>query len=166
MASATYARRAGDEFSRRLEELGIVGDDPATLGRRAALAVAAEQAWESELEGLMTSAEARMLLGGISREGLRKQVAAGRVVALRDDRNLVRYPVWQFDGEGARPFPIVREIATRFSAAGLSAWTTASFCVARQAELDGDSPAEAMREGASDEAILLAAERAVAELTR
>lgn len=167
MTSTTYAKRAGAEFTRRLEELGVVvDDDPVALGRRAALAVAAEQAWESEMDGLLTSAEARMLLGGISREALRKQVSGGRILALRDDRGLVRYPAWQFDPDAGRAHPEVAEVAKRFADAGLSAWTAAAFCVGRQPELDGDSPAEAMRGGGRSEEILLAADRAIAELTR
>jgi len=168
MTAATYTKRAGEEFAKRLTELGIaVDDDPAALGRRAALAVAAEQTWESELEGLLTSAEARLLLGGVSREALRKQAAGGRVLALRDDRGRVRYPAWQFDGDTGAAHAIVREIAKRFRKAELSPWTMAAFCVAAQPELGGESPATAWRTGDYDEAeILLAADRAVAELTR
>jgi hypothetical protein len=51
--------------------------------------VLAGGAWERALGELLTSAEARVLLGGISREALRKRVLSGSVLALRDDTDLI-----------------------------------------------------------------------------
>ena len=170
MAPTAYMKRAGEEFARRLDELGVSdsAEAPESLGRRAALAVAAEGAWESALGGLLSSSEARVMLGGLSREALRKQATGGRVIALRDENGRVRYPAWQFDAAAARSYPVVRTLSDRFREAGLSAWTLAAFCVAAQPELEGRSPAQEWRErdGAAEEAVLLAASRAVAELTR
>jgi hypothetical protein len=71
------------------------------------MVVLAGGAWERALGELLTSAESRVLLGGVSREALRKRVVSGSVIALRDDAGLVRYPGWQFDVAGGAPFRVV-----------------------------------------------------------
>lgn len=170
MTPTAYRKRAGAEFAKRLDELGVADSQeaPESLGRRAALAVAAEQAWESVLDGLLSSAEARVMLGGLSREALRKQTATGQIIALRDDRGRVRYPSWQFDPAATSAYPAIRRLRTFFEDAGLSSWTLAAFCVASQPELAELSPAQSWHRNGEgeDEAVLEAARRAVAELTR
>lgn len=168
MTASTYLDRAASEFRRRLDDLGVAesDSDPEALGRMAALAAAAEIAWEGALGPLLTSAEARTLLGGLSREGLRRQVRAGRVLALRDEGGRVRYPAWQFDPNEGRSRSLVADLIELFRAADLSDWTIAAFCVSGQPELAGKAPVGAWRGEGSRESIVQAARRAVHELTR
>ena len=160
--------RTVEEFRRTLTEIGgqpSSPDDAEVLGRRAAMVVLAGGAWERALGELLTSAEARILLGGISREALRKRVLSGSVIALRDDADLIRYPRWQFDAANSGPFAAIRELNEIFGEAGLDPWTLAAFATAPQPELDGRTPVDAFAE-VDLEPLLLAAHRAVADLKR
>ena len=160
--------RTVEEFRRTLTEIGgqpSSADDAEVLGRRAAMVVLAGGAWERALGELLTSAEARALLGGISREALRKRVVSGSVIALRDGAGLIRYPRWQFDADSGAPFGAVKRLNEVFSDAGLDAWTLAAFATAPQPELDDRTPVDAFGD-ADLEPLLLAAHRAVAELRR
>ncbi len=160
--------RTVEEFRRTLTEIGgqpSSVDDAEVLGRRAALVVLAGGAWERALGELLTSAEARVLLGGISREALRKRVLSGSVIALRDDAGLIRYPRWQFDAASGAPFAAIKELGEIFAGAGLDSWSLAAFATALQAELGDRAPIEAFVDK-DPEPLLLAARRTVAELTR
>jgi hypothetical protein len=160
--------RTVEEFRRTLAEIGgepRSADDAEVLGRRAAMVVLAGGAWERALGDLLTSAEARALLGGVSREALRKRVAAGSVLALRDDSGLIRYPNWQFDSATGLPFESIKDLNGIFGDAGLDPWTLAAFVTAPQPELEDRTPAEALGDP-DPEPLLLAAHRAVADLTR
>jgi len=160
--------RTVEEFRRTLTEIGgqpSSADDAEVLGRRAAMVVLAGGAWERALGELLTSAEARVLLGGISREGLRQRVLSGSVIALRDDAGLIRYPRWQFDSASGAPFGAVKRLNEVFSDARLDSWTLAAFATAPQPELGDRTPVDAF--GDTDlEPLLLSAHRAVAELKR
>lgn len=160
--------RTVEEFRRTLTEIGgqpSSADDAEALGRRAAMIVLAGDAWERALGELLTSAEARVLLGGISREALRKRVLSGSVIALRDDADLIRYPRWQFDAANSAPFGAIKKLNGIFREAGLDPWTLAAFATAPQPELDERTPVEVFGD-ADLEPLLLSAQRTVADLTR
>lgn len=165
-APATYVDQAGRQFVRSLNELGLdeTSESAEDLGRRAALAVAAETVWEDTLGPLLTSAEARLLLGGISREALSKKVKVGTVLRLKDERGLIRYPAWQFDPVAQAAHPAVRKLISMYRKAGIGDWMVASFCVTPQPELDDQKPAEILKKGENPE-LITAATRALAALT-
>lgn len=167
-ASPALLDRTVEEFRRTLTEIGgqpSSADDAELLGRRAAMVVLAGGAWERALGELLTSAEARVLLGGISREALRKRVLSGSVIALRDDAGLLRYPRWQFDPASGAPFGAIKKLGEVFGEVGLDSWTLAAFATAPQPELGDRAPVDAFAD--EDPApLLLSARRAVAELTR
>jgi hypothetical protein len=122
-------------------------------------------AWERALGELLTIAEARVLLGGISREALRKRVVSGSAIALRDDAGLIRYPRWQFDAASGAPFGAVKQLNELFGEARLDSWTLAAFATTPQPELDDRTPVDALGD-ADLKPLLLSAHRAVAELKR
>lgn len=122
-------------------------------------------AWERALGEMLTSAEARVLLGGVSREALRKRVVSGSVIALRDDARLVRYPRWQFDVAGGAPFGAIKRLNEVFGEAGLDSWTLAAFATAPQPELGNRTPVDSFAD-ADIEPLLLSAHRTVADLKR
>jgi hypothetical protein len=160
--------RTVEEFRRTLTEIGgqpSSAGDAEKLGRQAAMVVLAGGAWERALGELLTSAEARILLGGISREALRKRVLSGSVLALRDDADLIRYPRWQFDTANSAPFGAVKKLNEIFGEAGLDPWTLAAFATAPQPELEDRAPVDAFGD-ADFEPLLLAARRTVADLAR
>lgn len=131
--SSALIDRTVEEFRRTLTEIGgqpSSADDAKVLGRRAAMVVLAGGAWERALGELLTSAKARILLGGISREALRKRVLSGSVLALRDEADLIRYPRWQFDTANSTPFAAIKKLNEIFGGAGLDPWTLAAFATA------------------------------------
>jgi hypothetical protein len=167
-ANSALLDRTVEEFRRTLAEIGgqpSSADDAEVLGRRAAMVVLAGGAWERALGELLTSAEARVLLGGVSREALRKRVVSGSVIALRDDAGLIRYPRWQFDAVSGAPFGVIKQLNEVFGDAGLDPWTLAAFATAPQPELDERTPVDAFGD-ADLEPLFLSAHRAVAELKR
>ena len=129
------------------------------------MVVLAGGAWERAFGELLTSAEARILLGGISREALRKRVLSGSVIALRDDADLIRYPRWQFDAANSAPFGAIKRLNEIFGEAGLDPWTLAAFVTAPQLELGDRAPVDAFAD-ADLEPLLLSAHRTVADLKR
>jgi len=160
--------RTVEEFRRTLTEIGgqpASPNDAEVLGRRAAMVVLAGGAWERALGELLTSAEARILLGGISREALRKRVLSGSVIALRDDADLIRYPRWQFDAANSTPFGAIKKLNEVFGEAGLDPWTLAAFATSPQPELGDRAPVVAFADADLDP-LLLSARRTVADLTR
>jgi hypothetical protein len=167
-ANSSLLDRTVEEFRRTLTEIGgqpSSPDDAEALGRQAAMVVLAGGAWERALGELLTSAVARVLLGGVSREALRKRVVSGSVIALRDDAGLVRYPRWQFDVAGGTPFRVVKELNELFGDAGLDSWTLASFATTPQPELGDRAPVDAFAD-TDIEPLLLSAHRTVADLKR
>jgi hypothetical protein len=167
-ANPALLDRTVEEFRRTLTEIGgqpSSADDAEVLGRRAAMVVLAGGAWERALGELLTSAEARVLLGGVSREALRKRVVSGSVIALRDDAGLIRYPRWQFDAASGAPFEAVKRLNEIFDDTGLDSWTLASFATTPQPELANRTPIDSFAD-ADIEPLLLSAHRAVAELRR
>lgn len=165
-APATYVDQAGRQFVQSLNEFGLdeTSESAEDLGRRAALAVAAESVWEDTLGPLLTSAEARALLGGISREALSKKVKVGTVLRLKDDRGLTRYPAWQFDPVAQTAFSTIETLISIYRKAGVGDRMVASFCATPQPELDDRQPAELLKKGESPE-LITAATRAVVALT-
>ncbi len=160
--------RTVEEFRRTLTEIGgqpSSADDAEVLGRRAAMVVLAGGAWKRALGEPLTSAEARILLGGISREALRKRVLSGSVLALRNDANLIRYPRWQFDAANSASFVAIKKLNEIFGEAGLDAWTLGAFATTPQPELDDRAPVDAFGDADLDP-LLLSARRTVADLTR
>ena len=167
-ANPALLDRTVEEFRRTLTEIGgqpNSADDAEVLGRRAAMVVLAGGAWERALGELLTSAEARILLGGISREALRKRVLSGSVIALRDDAGLIRYPRWQFDAANSAPFGAIKKLNEIFGEAGLDPWTLAAFATTPQPELRNRAPVDAFAD-ADIEPLLLSAHRTVADLKR
>ncbi|HEX6666889.1 MAG TPA: hypothetical protein VF081_09885 [Solirubrobacterales bacterium] len=167
-AKSALLDRTVEEFRRTLTEIGGQPSSPGdaeVLGRRAAMVVLAGGAWERALGELLTSAEARILLGGVSREALRKRVVSGSVIALRDDADLIRYPRWQFDAANSAPFTAIKKLNEIFDEARLDPWTLAAFATAPQSELGDRAPIDAFAD-ADLEPLLLAARRTVADLTR
>jgi hypothetical protein len=106
---------------------------------RAALLATAAQAWEDELGALLSSADVRKLLGGVSRQRVDELLRARRLVGLRDSAGRRRFPLFQFlDGRPLRPL-----VSAYWTVADAAAdeWTAASWCVSPDDALEGSSPA-------------------------
>lgn len=155
-------------FAEGLEVLGDLPEleDPESLGRAAALTLARPGLWEEQLGPLLTGAQARGLLGGISREALSQRVRRGTLLALRDERGRVRYPLVQFDEEEGAVRGEIPTLVRAFRERELSGWELAAFLTTAQPELGNDSPAGWMRAGGEPELLLAVAREAAERLSR
>lgn len=166
MTPATkYAERVGREVTRTFQRLGIKdsGESPESVGRRLAMSEQAENIWEGQFGPLLTSADARTMMGDISREALAKRVRTGKVLRLKDGRGRTRYPSWQFDPAEAKAYPAMIEIIKMFRDRGADEWEIASFCTDPAPELGDEAPKTVLKTSNSS-AVLTAARRALARL--
>lgn len=159
-------RRLVKGFSEGVEQLGTLpeGDDAEALGQAAALTIARPHVWEGQLGPLLASAQLRSLLGGISREALAQRVKRGTLLALRDQRGKVRYPLFQLDESAATPYPQVPALIKLFRDRGLSSWELATFMTTPQPELSDRSPVDWMRSSGNEQLLLAVARESAATL--
>jgi hypothetical protein len=137
--------------------------DPPTA-RRAAMIVAADQIWENELGPLLSSAQVRELLGGVSRQGVDERLKSRRLIGLRDSGGRWRFPVFQFvDGQ---PLPALVDAFWTLADSTISGWTAASWCVEPDDALESRSPLQWVRSGEDAERLKLVARQDAARLSR
>jgi hypothetical protein len=137
-AVVVFVRTAGE----------LLGDRSLSVqsARRAALLAAADGAWEDELGPLLSSAQVRELLGGVSRQRIDELLRSRRLIGLRDSAaRRRRFPAFQFrDG---RPLQALVDAYWTIAGPASSEWTAASWCVSPDEALAGDSPARWARDG-------------------
>jgi hypothetical protein len=149
------------------ETLGeLMADRPLTVetARRAALLAAAGEAWENELGPMLSSAQVRELLAGVSRQRVDELLRSHRLIGLRDSAGRRRFPAFQFkDGQ-----PVAALISAFWTVAegAISEWTAASWCVAPDDALDGQSPANWARDGRDPDRLAQVARQDSARLAR
>jgi hypothetical protein len=144
----------------------VLGDRPLTVetARRAALLAAAGQAWENELGPLLTSAQVRGLLGGVSRQRVDELLRGQRLIGLRDGSGRRRFPSFQFrDG---RPLEPLVDAYWTLAAAAIDDWTAASWCVSPDEALAGCAPAQWALEGRDPERLARIASQDAARLAQ
>jgi hypothetical protein len=132
--------------------------------RRAAMVAAARVAWERELGPLLSGAQVRELLGGVSRQRVDELARGRRLISLRERSGRRRYPLFQFeDGQPLEPIVTAFWIVADGAA---SDWTAASWCVRTDPALGDRSPLEWVRAGKDPERVLQIARQDAARLTR
>lgn len=131
----------------------VMGGQTLTVAdaRRAALVAASSTAWENELGPLLTSAQVRTLLHGVSRQWVSELVRDHRLITLSPRSGRIAFPAFQFD-EGQPLTALIEAFWT--IAAEASPWTAASWCVAPDDALDGRSPVEVARSGEGRERLV------------
>jgi len=158
---------AARAFERTLEELeqqeNAPGfDDPATLGRRAALLATAEAVWGRHLGPLFDVEQVKTVLAVGSRQAVSDLAKRGRLLALDASGGRKLYPAFQFGPEG-RPYPELAEVLATFAGV-VTPYTVASWLVSPQDLLEGETPATWMRARRDPERLHEAARRAAAVL--
>lgn len=125
----------------------LMGERPLTVqtARRAALLAAAGQVWENELGPLLTSAQVRELMDGVSRQRVDELLRAHRLIGLRDSTGRRRFPSFQF-ADGRPLEPLIAAYWT-VSDGAIDDWTAASWCVSPDEALEGRTPAQWALEG-------------------
>lgn len=135
------------EFEKEVTRLGVTeSSEPAeVLAKRAALGVAAEGIWEDAIGPMLTTQYVSEILG-VSRQALSQKAHDGRILRLRDERDQIRYPAWQFDTVTKRVFDAVPRVCSIFHEANVDPWMVVSFFTTGQPELDGQPPCKRLRE--------------------
>lgn len=104
----------------------------------------ARAAWEERVGALLSHQQA-LGLTGWSKQALSQAVREHRVLRLTGSGGERYYPESAFDGASpARPLPGAKQIFGIWAAADPRGWTTASWLVSSQVELEGKSPREVM----------------------
>ncbi|MCU1527154.1 MAG: hypothetical protein JWP75_917 [Frondihabitans sp.] len=90
-----------------------------------------------------------------SRQNVDAQVKAGDILCLLTSDNHRLYPSFQFSADG-RPLPRLREVLVGLDPHREDPWGDAVWLNAPARDLEGSTPAEALRNGRADQAIRLA----------
>lgn len=140
--AAEVHEAAAAAFAQTLQD--VLGERALSLdaARRAALIAASSAVWEDAVGPLLSGAEARELLGGVSRQRLDQLLKSGKLVALQERSGARCFPAWQFDDAGRPLSELVAAHRTLVETGELSPWTAASWCVHAHPELAGRSPRE------------------------
>lgn len=120
--------------------------------RRAGMIAAARGAWENELGPLLSGAQVRELLGGVSRQRVDELLRGHRLIGLREQSGRWRYPLFAFD-DGRPIEPLIAAFWIVADAAA-SGWTAASWCVTPDPALNGRSALDWARAGDDPERLL------------
>jgi hypothetical protein len=134
----------------------LLGNRPLSedAARRGALVAVSQEVWENELGALLSSAQARELLGGVTRQRVDEMLRSQRLVGLLDSSGRRRYPAFQFrDGR-----PLTDLIDAFWVLAGvITDWSAAAWCTSPDPALDDRTPVEfAAADGDRDRLMLLA----------
>lgn len=154
---------AAESFEQTLAELGVGEgetevEDPAALGRRAALLAASDVLWQRHLGPLYSTKHVRELMGIGSRQAISERVKRRRLLAVPGSGGQPLFPAFQFTGAG-RPLPTLGAILDVFRGAAASPYTVASWFVTPEPLLDEKAPAAWLREGGAADRALQAAAR-------
>jgi hypothetical protein len=148
---------AVESFDQTLAELGVGEgetevEDPAALGRRAALLAASDVLWHRHLGLLLSTKQVRELMGIGSRQAISERVKRRRLLAVPGPDGKPLFPTFQFAGR--RPLPGLGAILDAFRGAVSSPYAVASWFVTPEPLLDDKTPAAWLREaGAPDRAV-------------
>jgi hypothetical protein len=155
-------------FEEMLEELSLSGselelEDPAELGRRAALLVAARAVWDRHLGTLLDGRQVQELLGVHTRQAVNDLMKRRRLLGLPVKPRRWAFPSFQFAVSG-RPYAILPDVLTAFDGVVATPYTIASWFVTPQPLLNGQAPAEWLKDGGDPELVRQAAQRSAARM--
>jgi hypothetical protein len=164
---ARAAAVAAASFEETLEELGfdeveVELGDPAELGRRAALLIAAEAVWRRHLGPLLDGKQVQELLGGRTRQAVNDLLKRRRLLGLPIGKRRVVFPAFQF--RAGRPHPELAAILETFADADVGPYTVASWFMTPQPLLEHETPARWLQRGCDGEQVKEAARRSAARL--
>ncbi len=153
-AVARIAEQLGDPLEAMGVMLAAIQDELALSPKPAAgLAMAlgrgvlAREQLKREEGGSFSAEEARLQLGGLSKEAVLKRYRKGRLLGWREARqNAVRFPVWQFaDGNVLSGLTDVLETLNRIG--WMDDWGRILFFLNPRASLGGKRPLDLLRNG-------------------
>lgn len=150
---------AGNLFIRMVESQFAAKKKPAPKAGLALAVlrgrVAREEIKEQE-GGSISADEARIKLGGLSKEAVLKRYRKGQLVGWREARqNAVRFPVWQFKDDNVLP-GIPEVLAILNGAPWIDDWGRILFFLNKRRSLAGKRPLDSLLEGKRDFVVELA----------
>lgn len=159
---------AAAAFEETLEELGLSDtelhlDDPAGIGRRAALLIAADALWDRHLGKMLDSRQVQELLGVQTRQAVHDLMKRGRLLGLPLKARQWVYPSFQFSGSG-RPYTVLPEVLRAFDGVASTPYTVASWLVSPNPLLDDQTPIDWLASGGDADRVRLAAQRRAASM--
>lgn len=95
-------------------------------------------------------------LRGIRSQSLDEQVRRGEIICLTTSVGDRLYPTFQFDGPDLAPLPDLALVLDALDPHRLDPWGDAMWLRETRPELDGRSPAQALRDGDADDVTALA----------
>lgn len=166
MSQAIAAAAAA--FEETLEELELSGaeielEDPAGLGRRAALLVAAHAVWDRHLGTLLGGRQIQELLGVRTRQAVNDLMRRRRLLGLPVKPRRWVFPSFQFSSSG-RPYAVMPDVLAAFDGVVATPYTVASWFVSPHPLLDGQTPAAWLNAGREPDVVRQAAERSAASM--
>ncbi|MGH9073620.1 MAG: hypothetical protein ACRDZQ_05825, partial [Acidimicrobiales bacterium] len=170
--SSTFVTRARDAFGDTLERLGMDSEaedtSPEDLGHRAAILVGAGRAWDRHLGPMLGASELAQMLGIGTRQAVHDRARRGGLLALRRGSRQVRFPAFQVINRPGSVshtvLPGLGAILEVFDAAGVDAWTVASWFCTPSEVLEAMTPARWLGEQRDPNSALDAAKRSAARL--
>jgi len=162
-AVARVAEQASDPLTAMEVMLATIQDELAATpkpGTGLAMAlgrgVLAREQLKMAEGGSYSAEEARLQLGGLSKEAVLKRYRKGRLLGWREARqNAVRFPAWQFsDGNVLRGLPEVLEALNRID--WMDDWGRVLFFLNPRRSLGGKRPLDLLRNGEFKRAVELA----------
>ena len=160
---------AVDAFRATLVERGALAGsastDAAEVGRRAALLVHSATAWREHLGSLLDMAQTMELLGVTSRQAVYDLAVRHRLLGLARQGGGMAFPAFQFDPTTGRPYDVLPVLLGTFAAAGVDAYTVATWLATAQDELEGRSPKSMLGNPLAAGGLRAAAERTAARLS-
>lgn len=170
--ASVFVSRARDSFADTLQRLGVdqgaEAEGAERLGRRAALLVGAEHAWDHHVGPLIAADQVAELLGVGSRQAVHDRARRGGLLALRRGSRQVRFPAFQFleqPGSTTRTvLPGLGQVLAVFADAGIDTWTVASWLCTPSPLLGARTPALWLAADGNTERAVEAARRSAARL--
>jgi hypothetical protein len=160
---------AVDAFRATLVERGALAGaaatDAAEVGRRAALLVQSATAWQDHLGALLDVRQTMELLGVTTRQAVYDLATRHRLLGLARHGGGMAFPAFQFDPSTGRPYDVVPALLGAFAAAGVDAYTVATWLATGQDELDGRTPASLLGDPTVAGILVTAAERTASGLS-
>lgn len=144
----------------------LTAHEAAALGRRAAEVVGAGLEWYEHVGEVVDVHRAQAVLRVGSRQAVYDLVKRNRLLGLRRSGGAMAIPLFQVDPATGRPYRAVPPVLAAFAGAGVDPYSVASWFNTPQIELDGATPAAALRDPARAAALQTCAERAAARWAR
>ena len=163
MDAATEAFRA--TLLERGALCGAAEGEARDLGHRAALLVGSVGSGREHLGELLDVPAVMSMLGVGTRQAVYDLVTRTRLLSLPRRSGSMVFPAFQFDPATGRPYPLIPQILMVFRAAGLDAYTVASWLATGQDELNGATPISLLASAGSAPRILGAARRTATSLS-